>query len=129
MGVYLVSYDIAENDAFEYGNLWATLRGLEQRLAHLKQVSNTEFNAAYISDMAQIHDIDEKLFAQGSCRRNGRPEGIRSQDGLDRQTAYRRHPRHGRKVIPSFASGSSQFTALPWLGIECSSSCFFNSNR
>jgi putative membrane protein len=36
----------------------------QQRLAQLKSNSGTAFNAAYISDMAQIHDMDEKLFAR-----------------------------------------------------------------
>ena len=36
----------------------------QQRLAQLKSNSGTAFDGAYISDMAQIHDMDEKLFAR-----------------------------------------------------------------
>lgn len=36
----------------------------QQRLDKLKAVSGAAFDAAYISDMQQIHDNDEKLFAQ-----------------------------------------------------------------
>ena len=36
----------------------------QQRLAQLKSNSGTAFDAAYINDMAQIHDMDEKLFAR-----------------------------------------------------------------
>jgi putative membrane protein len=35
-----------------------------QRLAKLKAVSAADFDAAYIADMKQIHDKDEKLFAK-----------------------------------------------------------------
>lgn len=36
----------------------------QQRLAKLKSTSGAAFDAAYITDMQQIHDKDEKLFAQ-----------------------------------------------------------------
>jgi putative membrane protein len=36
----------------------------QQRLDKLKAVSGSAFDAAYIEDMKQIHDKDEKLFAQ-----------------------------------------------------------------
>lgn len=36
----------------------------QQRLAKLKSTSAADFNAAYIADMKQIHDKDEKLFAK-----------------------------------------------------------------
>ena len=36
----------------------------QQRLDKLKAVSGPAFDAAYITDMQQIHDKDEKLFAQ-----------------------------------------------------------------
>jgi putative membrane protein len=36
----------------------------QERLDHLKAASAADFDAAYASDMAQIHDMDEKLFAQ-----------------------------------------------------------------
>ncbi len=36
----------------------------QQRLAKLRAVSSADFDAAYIADMEQIHDGDEKLFAQ-----------------------------------------------------------------
>jgi putative membrane protein len=36
----------------------------QQRLAQLKSNSGTAFDAAYINNMAQIHDMDEKLFAR-----------------------------------------------------------------
>ena len=36
----------------------------QQRLAKLKSASPADFDAAYIADMQQIHDKDEKLFAQ-----------------------------------------------------------------
>jgi putative membrane protein len=35
----------------------------QARLAKLKAVSAADFDAAYIADMEQIHDNDEKLFA------------------------------------------------------------------
>ena len=35
-----------------------------ERLAKLKAVSASDFDAAYIADMQAIHDKDEKLFAQ-----------------------------------------------------------------
>ena len=35
-----------------------------QRLAKLKAASAADFDAAYIADMKQIHDKDEKLFAK-----------------------------------------------------------------
>jgi putative membrane protein len=37
---------------------------LQQRLAQLKSNSGAAFDTAYINDMAQIHDMDEKLFAR-----------------------------------------------------------------
>ena len=36
----------------------------QQRLAKLKSESGSAFDSAYLADMAQIHDKDEKLFAQ-----------------------------------------------------------------
>ncbi len=36
----------------------------QQRLDKLKSASGADFDAAYIADMQQIHDKDEKLFAQ-----------------------------------------------------------------
>ncbi|HEX4168601.1 MAG TPA: DUF4142 domain-containing protein [Bryobacteraceae bacterium] len=36
----------------------------QHRLDTLERLSGMEFDTAYISDMAQIHDMDEKLFAQ-----------------------------------------------------------------
>jgi putative membrane protein len=36
----------------------------QQRIAQLKSNSGTAFDAAYVNDMAQIHDMDEKLFAR-----------------------------------------------------------------
>ena len=36
----------------------------QQRLAQLQSNSGTTFDAVYVNDMAQIHDIDEKLFAR-----------------------------------------------------------------
>ena len=36
----------------------------QQRLEKLKIASGNDFDAAYISDMQEIHDKDEKLFAQ-----------------------------------------------------------------
>jgi putative membrane protein len=36
----------------------------QQRLAKLRAVPAADFEAAYIADMEQIHDNDEKLFAQ-----------------------------------------------------------------
>ena len=36
----------------------------QQRLAKLKAASASNFDAAYIADMKQIHDKDEKLFAK-----------------------------------------------------------------
>jgi putative membrane protein len=34
------------------------------KLAHLRTLSGAEFDSAYLSEMAAIHDKDEKLFAQ-----------------------------------------------------------------
>jgi putative membrane protein len=36
----------------------------QQRLEKLKSVSGPEFDAAYIADMEEIHDKDQKLFAK-----------------------------------------------------------------
>jgi len=36
----------------------------QQRLGKLKSTSSSEFDADYVADMKQIHDKDEKLFAQ-----------------------------------------------------------------
>ena len=36
----------------------------QQKLDHLKAVASADFDAAYLSEMAAIHDKDEKLFAQ-----------------------------------------------------------------
>ncbi len=36
----------------------------QQRLAKLEDFSGADFDRAYITDMQQIHDMDEKLFAQ-----------------------------------------------------------------
>jgi putative membrane protein len=36
----------------------------QKRLDQLKATSTADFDAAYAKDMAQIHDMDEKLFAQ-----------------------------------------------------------------
>lgn len=36
----------------------------QQRLKKLKSVSGPEFDAAYIADMEEIHDNDQKLFAK-----------------------------------------------------------------
>ena len=36
----------------------------QQRLAKLKSTPSVNFDAAYIADMKQIHDNDEKLFAK-----------------------------------------------------------------
>lgn len=55
---------LASADGIEIG---ATLNStFQQRLDKLKAVSGNGFDAAYVSDMAQIHDKDEKLFAQES---------------------------------------------------------------
>jgi putative membrane protein len=43
----------------------------QQRLDKLKSVTGAEFDAAYIHDMEQIHDMDEKLFAQESVDGSG----------------------------------------------------------
>jgi putative membrane protein len=43
----------------------ATLNStFQQRLEKLKSASANDFDAAYISDMQEIHDKDEQLFAQ-----------------------------------------------------------------
>jgi|ERR1700678_830207 putative membrane protein len=36
----------------------------QQRLEKLRSISESEFDAAYIADMEEIHDKDEKLFAK-----------------------------------------------------------------
>jgi putative membrane protein len=36
----------------------------QQRLGKLKSTPSPDFDAAYVADMKQIHDNDEKLFAQ-----------------------------------------------------------------
>ena len=41
------------------------------RLAKLKSTSPADFDAAYIEDMKQIHDKDEKLFAQEAVDGSG----------------------------------------------------------
>jgi putative membrane protein len=60
---------IATSDGVEVApHLNATF---QQRLDKLKSVSGTEFDLAYASDMAQIHDMDEKLFAQEAIDGSG----------------------------------------------------------
>jgi putative membrane protein len=36
----------------------------QQKLDHLKTLSGADFDAAYLGEMGEIHDKDEKLFAQ-----------------------------------------------------------------
>jgi putative membrane protein len=43
----------------------------QQRLDKLKKVSRSEFDLVYADDMAQIHDMDEKLFAQEAIDGSG----------------------------------------------------------
>ena len=43
----------------------------QQRLEKLKSASGAAFDAAYISDMQQIHDKDEKLFAKEATEGSG----------------------------------------------------------
>jgi putative membrane protein len=43
----------------------------QDRLDRLKAASSTDFDSAYASDMAQIHDMDEKLFAQEAIDGSG----------------------------------------------------------
>jgi putative membrane protein len=43
----------------------------QQRLEALKSASGAQFDAAYANDMAQIHDMDEKLFAKEAVEGSG----------------------------------------------------------
>ena len=43
----------------------------QQRLEKLKSASGGDFDAAYIADMQEIHDKDEKLFAQEAMDGSG----------------------------------------------------------
>ena len=43
----------------------------QQRLDKLKATSSADFDAAYITDMQQIHDMDEKLFAKEAMEGSG----------------------------------------------------------
>jgi putative membrane protein len=43
----------------------------KDRLDKLKRASDSDFDAAYIKDMKQIHDKDEKLFAQEAVDGSG----------------------------------------------------------
>ena len=43
----------------------------QQRLDKLKATSSAGFDAAYIDDMQQIHDMDEKLFAKEATEGSG----------------------------------------------------------
>jgi len=43
----------------------------QQRLDKLKSVASADFDAAYIADMQDIHDKDEKLFAQEAQEGSG----------------------------------------------------------
>lgn len=43
----------------------------QQRLDKLKATSSAGFDAAYIADMQQIHDMDEKLFAKEAMEGSG----------------------------------------------------------
>ncbi len=43
----------------------------QQRLKKLSSVSGTDFDAAYIADMKEIHNNDEKLFAQEAVDGSG----------------------------------------------------------
>jgi putative membrane protein len=61
-GVNLRLKQIASRTGIEVS---ATLNPeFQQRLDKLKAVSGSDFDQAYIADMQQIHDKDEKLFAQ-----------------------------------------------------------------
>ena len=43
----------------------------QQRLDALKKASGAQFDVAYANDMAQIHDMDEKLFAKEAVEGSG----------------------------------------------------------
>lgn len=43
----------------------------QQRLDTLRNTSATQFDVAYANDMAQIHDMDEKLFAKEAVEGSG----------------------------------------------------------
>jgi putative membrane protein len=61
------------------GQLNATF---QQRLDKLKSVSGAQFDAAYISDMQEIHDKDEKLFAQEAADGSGDFKGFAAETDL-----------------------------------------------
>lgn len=68
MAVYLISYDIAEKDAFEYEGLWAELRRIgavkilysEWALSH----SSTNCTQLYNTLAKKIQDKDKLLVVQ-----------------------------------------------------------------
>jgi putative membrane protein len=54
----------------------------QQRLEKLKATPAAEFDAAYIEDMNQIHDMDEKLFAQEALDGSGDFKGFAGRTDL-----------------------------------------------
>jgi len=54
----------------------------QQRLDKLKHVSGTEFDLAYANDMAQIHDMDEKLFAKEAINGSGQFKAFAAKTNL-----------------------------------------------
>jgi putative membrane protein len=61
----LVNHELKKIASQERIPVAATLNAtFQQRLEKLKSVSGSDFDAAYIADMKDIHDKDEKLFAK-----------------------------------------------------------------
>lgn len=61
----LVNQELKAISAADHVSIAPALNAeFQQKLAHLGSLSGKDFDAAYLDEMAAIHDKDEKLFAQ-----------------------------------------------------------------
>ncbi len=67
MALYLISYDISEKDAFEYGNLWQKLKDLgARRILYSEWVvidDNAQADRIY-NEIAPLTQIKDRLLVQ-----------------------------------------------------------------
>jgi putative membrane protein len=69
----LVNHELREIAVSNGLNLPVPLNDtFQQRLHKLESLSGPAFDAAYVGDMAQIHDMDEKLFAKEAIEGSGK---------------------------------------------------------
>lgn len=66
MSLYLVSYDIAEKDAFEYGPLWDKLKEMgAKRILYSEWVVKGSSSNDIYNDLAPLIQIKDRLLVQG----------------------------------------------------------------